>query len=256
MRRMLVAAALPLVLAASARADSLADTFARANAAYARGAYEQAVDEYQTLIDARVADPAVTYNLASAHARQGHYGQAIRYYERTLLLAPGDDSAEQALKLVRDALGEQQARERGEAIVAERPPLSSALFAGLHADTWAWLLLVSSWLACGAVLAMARARAEAQRIALGITSSVFFVLGAISGFGLWAKSDFGAEGTRAIVIQDRAALREGPDEAARMASELSEGEAVRILATDSRFAHIRLGRGGEGFVAKAAVGEI
>jgi tetratricopeptide (TPR) repeat protein len=247
---------LALAIGTGARADSLPEIFARGNAAYARGDYAKAIREYETLVEAGVRDAAVSHDLASAYGATGQYGAAIQYFERALREAPGDAAAERGLKLARDLLGERQARERGEALVAERPPLSSALFASFGENTLAAVLLVSSLLWSLLLLALARARGEATRIGLGIATG-FFVLGAlISGFGLWAKLEFGAEGRRAVVRVDRTPVREGPDPAARLAAELNEGESVRILAREGDFAQVRLGRGNEGFVPYRALGEI
>jgi len=251
-----LACALALWLTASARADSLRDTFTRGNAAYARADYAAAVREYETLLESGVADANVSYNLAAAYGSQGKYGQAIRYFERALREQPGDDGAERGLKLARDLLGERQVKQRGEAIVAERPPLSSAVFARVSEETLALGLLLSSALLGAALLALMFARAEAQRLGLGIGASAGLLFALLSGFGLWAKSDFGAAGARAVVIMEAAPVREGADLAARLSAELSEGESVRILAREGDFARVRLARGGEGYVLKSALGEI
>jgi tetratricopeptide (TPR) repeat protein len=239
-----------------ARADSLRDTLTRGNAAYARGDYSGAIREYETLLESGVSDASVSYNLAAAYGSQGKYGQAIRYFERALREQPGDDDAERGLKLARDLLGERQAKERGEAIVAERPPLSSAVFAAVSADTLALLLLVSSVLVGGALLLLAFVRAEAPRIGLGIGAAAGLLFALLSGFGLWVKADFGAPGARAVVISEAAQVREGPDGAARLSAELNEGESVRVLAKEGEFARVQLGRGGQGYVLRDAIGEI
>ena len=241
---------------ASARADSLAETFARGNAAYARGDYPAAIQAYETLLEAGVRDASVSYDLACAYGASGQYGAAIQHFERALREAPGDDAAERGLKLARDLLGERQARERGEAIVAERPPLSSALFASLGENTLAMALLVSCVLWSVLLVALTRARGEALRIGLGIATGFFVLSGLVSGFGLWAKLDFGAEGRRAIVRVDRAPVREGPAPEARLAGELNEGDSVRVLARDGEFAHVRMAQGREGYMPHSALGEI
>ncbi|HEX6239436.1 MAG TPA: tetratricopeptide repeat protein [Polyangiales bacterium] len=255
-RALVLLAALATLCATSARADSLSETFARGNAAYARGDFTSAIKAYETLLEAGVRDAAVSYDLACAYGASGQYGAAIQNFERTLREAPGDDAAERGLKLARDLLGERQARERGEAIVAERPPLSSALFASLAENTLAVALLVSSLLWSALLVALTRARAEAVRIGLGIATGFFVLAGLVSGFGLWAKLDFGAEGHRAIVRVDRAPVREGPALEARLAGELNEGESVRVLARDGEFAYVRMGQGREGYVPHTALGEI
>jgi tetratricopeptide (TPR) repeat protein len=253
---LLACLALCLIALSPARADSLRDTFARGNVAYARGDYADAIREYETLLESGVSDPSVSYNLAAAYGSQGKYGQAIRYFERALREQPGDDAAERGLKLARDLLGERQAKERGEAIVAERPPLSSAVFAAVSADALALALLVSAVIVGGALMLLASAQAEAARIGLGIGAGTGLLFALLSGFGLWVKADFGAPGTRAVVIMEAAQVRDGPDSAARLSAELNEGESVRILAKEGEFARVRLARGGEGYVLKEALGEI
>lgn len=245
-----------LLVAGSARADSLSELFARGNAAYARGDYRKAIQEYEALVEAGVRDAAVSYDLACAYGASGQYGAAIQFFERALREAPGDDDAERGLKLARDLLGERQARERGEALVAERPPLSSALFASLGENTLALTLLVSAALWSVLLVALTRARAEATRIGFGIATGFFVLTSLVSGFGLAAKLDFGAEGRRAVVRADHTPVREGPDPAARLAAELNEGESVRVLAREGEFAYVRVARGREGYVPRSALGEI
>ncbi len=241
--------------AASARADSLPEAFARGNAAFARGAYESAAHEYEALIEAGVDDPDVSFNLASAYGSIGRYGQAIRYFEHTLRLAPRDAEAREGLRVAREALGERQAQAQGEAIIQDRPPLSEAIFSAFSADGLALTLWVSIWLGALLVLVLARIRAEALRLGCGIGAALAFALALGSGLGLGAKADWGREGARAVILRERAAVREGPDDRARLAAELTEGEHVRVLAREGRFARI-LARGGRpGYVVGADVGE-
>jgi tetratricopeptide (TPR) repeat protein len=241
---------------ATARADSLHDVFVRGNAAYARGDYAAAVQEYTMLVEAGVQDAAVSYNLGCAYGALGQYGSAIRYFERSLRQAPGDDAVEQRLKLARDLLGERQAKERGEALVAERPPLSAAVFASVSENTLAAVLLIASALFSVALCMLAFARGEANRLGLGIATGTLFATSATAAFGLWAKNDFGAEGRRAVVVEAHAPLREGPDPAARLTAELNEGEGVRVLSNEGDFAHVQLSRGLTGYAPRSSIGEI
>jgi tetratricopeptide (TPR) repeat protein len=240
----------------SARADSLADVFARGNAAFARGDYAAAILEYEQLTDSGIDDPEVAFNLASSYGAAGQYGQAIRYFERTLRLAPGDGAAREGLRLARDSLGERQAQKSGEAIVVDRPPLTEAVFSYLSANTLAVLLLLTSWLGAGLLIGLSWVRLEAARLGVGIAAAVCFGLALLSAIGVGAKADWGRDGQRAVVIREGAALREGPDPSARLLGELSEGEAVRLLAREGRFARV-LARSGarDGADAEGAADE-
>jgi hypothetical protein len=235
--------------------DSLAATFARGNAAFAHGDYASAIAAYETLVEAGIDDADVSFNLASAHGSLGQYGQAIRYFERTLRLRPGEDAARAGLKRARDALGQRQALETGEAIVAERPPLTEALFGALTVDALALWLLVSAWLAAAAAVALLYVRAEGLRLSLGIFVTLTTVLSLVAGLGLSVRADFKGDGARAIVVHEHAPVREGPDEGARLWRELPEGSAVRVLKREGSFVRIRTGEH-EGYMHVADVGEI
>lgn len=253
-----------LLLATSARADSLPELFARGNGAFARGEHREAVRAYEALIEAGVDDADVSFNLASAYGSLDEYGQAIRYFERTLRVRPSDEGARTGLRAARDALGERQAQARGEAIVMDRPPLTEALFAWIHADGLAATLLIALWLAVGLFVVLRRmradgrgdARSEAVSLGLGIAAVLALALALVSALGLGAKLDWGRDGERAVIVRESTALREGPDDRARLLAELAEGEAVRVLAREGLFTRI-VARGEQaGYVRSELVGEI
>jgi tetratricopeptide (TPR) repeat protein len=243
-------------VATPGHADSLRDVFARGNAAYARGDYAAAVREYEALNDAGIDDPDLAFDLASSYGSLGRYGQAIRYFERTLRLSPRDAEARVGLRAARDALGEKQAQASGEAIVVDRPPLTEAVFSYLSSDTLAVLLLVSIWLASGLLIALPYVKLEGARLGIGIASALLFSLAAVSALGVGAKADWGRAGKRAVIVQETAAIREGPDDRARLLGELVEGEPVRVLGREGGFARV-LARGGrEAYVRSSELGEI
>jgi hypothetical protein len=245
-----------LVSSSTGRADSLRDVFTRGNAAYARGDFAAAVKEYEALNDAGIDDPDLAFNLASAYGALAKYGQAIRYFERSLRLSPGDAEARAGLKAARDALGEKQAQASGEAIVVDRPPLTEAVFSGLSEGTLSVLLLVSIWLASGLLVALSYVKIEGARLGVGIASAVLFSLALVSALGVGAKASFGRAGKRAVIVGETAAIREGPDDRARLLGELVEGESVRVLGREGAFARV-LARGErEAYVRVGDVGEI
>ena len=244
-----------LSLPLGAQADSLRDVFARGNAAHARGDYASAVREYEALVQSGIDDPDVCFDLASAYGALGKYGQAIRYFQHTLRLAPRDDGAREGLRLARQALGERQAQARGEAIVVDRPPLTEALFAPFTSDGLAIALLVAIWLATVLFLVLPSLRAEAVRLGVGIGSALALAVALFSALGVGAKADWGRAGQRAVVLRDAAAMREGPDDAARMIGELAEGEGVRVVARSGAYARVVARNEQTGYVRSEDVGE-
>jgi tetratricopeptide (TPR) repeat protein len=255
MKHVFIVALCMLVTTQALAENSLAQTFERGNRAFARGDYAASVEAYQTLIEAGVDDPDVSFNLASAHGALGHYGQAIRYFAHTLTLRPSDEAARAGEKRARDALGQRQALESGEAIVADRPPIGEALFGGITSDALAIVLLVGIWLFCAAAAALVYVRAEALRLSLGIATALSLAVTLAAGLGLSVKTDRDSEGARAVVLIEHAALREGPDELARLSRELPEGTSVRVLSREGGYARVRVGER-EGYMRAADVGEI
>jgi tetratricopeptide (TPR) repeat protein len=245
-----------LLLAASAHADSLQDVFTRGNAAFARADYDSAVKEYEALIEAGIDDPDLAFNLASAYGALGRYGQAIRYFDRSLRLDPGNAAARDGLRMARETLGERQARARGEAIVVDRPPLTEAVFSFFTANQLAWALLITAWLAVGLLLALPAARSEAMRLGFGIGAALLFASALASAIGVGAKADWGKPGMRALIVREGAPVREGPDDRATLLGELSEGEAVRLIAREGRFARILTNGEREAYVLGSDVGEL
>lgn len=259
MRIALIAISLSVlgVLSASrARAETLRDTFAAANRASAKGEFPLAIEGYERLLESGVDDPDVMFNLATTHAKAGHFGQAIRHFERTLLLSPSDDMARRDLEKAQKALGQKLASKTGEAVVATRPPLTEALFAPFRSQTLALSLLCAAWLLTMCLFALDRARTEASRLSLGIVAAVGVAGMALSATGLGVKSDWGKPGHRAIVIRDEAKMREGPDDHAVVSETLREGTLVRVLEREHAFVEIELLGARRGFVAAADVGEI
>lgn len=245
-----------LSLASNASAQTLKDSFAAANRASAKGDFARAIAGYEQLLESGVDDRDVTFNLATTHAKAGQFGQAIRYFERTLLLDPSDEPARADLEKAQKALGQKLASKTGEAVVATRPPLTEALFASLRAQSLALALLCSAWLLTLCLFVLDRTRAEAARLSLGIASALSIAVMAISAVGLGVKSDWGKPGRRALVIHDEAKLREGPDDHAQVSQTLREGTPVRVLQRDPAFVEIELPSSRRGFLAASDVGEI
>jgi tetratricopeptide (TPR) repeat protein len=242
--------------AGGAEAQQHSEIFQRANEAYFRGSYDDAVQGYRTLIESGFEDPDVAFNLATAYARQRRYGYAIRWFERALVLRPGDEGAEQGLAAARSALGRRRAEAQGEALVAMRPPLGEALVGPFSETFLAWLVLALDVLFFGILLAFRRVRREDARLALGIAAPIMCVLLVLASAGLAVRSGALEDGRPAVVLRENAPLHEGPDPRARHRGRAVEGERARILGRDGRWLHVRLASDREGWMPVDDIGAI
>jgi tetratricopeptide (TPR) repeat protein len=245
-----------LAPASPARAETLREVFERGNAAYFRGELEEAAQAYEQLIALGVEDPDVSFNLATAHARLGHYGQAIRYYERTLRLRPGDEAAEAALRTCRTTLGRRRAEREGEAEVSTAPPLGEAIFGSFSVDLLAWLSFGLNLLFFGLLLLRSLTRRDTLRLGLAIGAPIVGLLLVFFATGLSIRSGVFDEGEKAIVLREEAPLYEGPDPRSEVRRRVLEGERAAILGREGAYAHVRLSGGREGWLADEDVGEI
>jgi tetratricopeptide (TPR) repeat protein len=81
---------LPSICAAKPKANNPKATFAAADAAYAKGEYQQAIALYQKLTAQGYQSGPLYYNLGNAYYKTRATGQAVLYYEKARRLSPGD----------------------------------------------------------------------------------------------------------------------------------------------------------------------
>jgi tetratricopeptide (TPR) repeat protein len=246
----LVTLAAPCVAAA----DSLEEIFERANGAYFRGDFDTAAREYRRLIDLGVVDADVSFDLATAEARLGHYGAAIQYYEQAMWLRPGDDDAHEGLEAARSALGRRRAQSQGEAEVDSGPPLAEALFGSISRDVLAVATVVFDLVFFGVLIGLLFVERESARLGLGIAAPLVGIVLLVSGAGLALRSGWLEEGDPAVVLSERLALREGPDPEAAERHRALEGQRAWVTDRDGTWALVRVPSLGEGWVEAEHVG--
>jgi len=72
-------------------ASQIYDTMEKGNTFYRDGEYEQAIEEYNKLVDEGYLGTSLFYNLGNSYYRIGNIGLAILFYERALKLSPSDE---------------------------------------------------------------------------------------------------------------------------------------------------------------------
>jgi tetratricopeptide (TPR) repeat protein len=256
MRRCWVALAL-LTVATGAKAQtaersSLAEIFEAANVAASRGDYASAVSGYRSLLDAGVRDSDVYFNLGTVHAQSGDYPRAILNFERSLVVRPSDEKTEENLHEAERALEELRAEAEGEATIQRSESIGDALYGGVTEDALAYALLLANlcFFGCLAWAWLVRRRGT-WLIAISTTAGVLLVLSAL---GLGVKAGMLRDGPRAVALDDRVAVREGPDQRAKVRGEVRGGDRVQVVATDRDFVKLRVVRGLEGWAPASSVG--
>lgn len=245
-----------LVAPTPASARPLADFFRAGNEAGYRGDWSEAARHYEALVAARVDDPDVHFNLATAHAHAGELGRAVLGFERCLLLRTDDAAAAEGLAAARAALGRRRAEREGEATVQTRPPLVVALLEPWSEEFLAWLFFALDALVF-ALLAWRRyAQGEALRVGLLVAWPLAAFGGALALAAVLVKSEAFKEGRAGIVLHADAALLEGPTAQARERGAVHEAMDVRILEREGHYARVRVPGGRSGWMHEADVAAI
>jgi len=89
--RTLKLALLLLWFSGTALAQDPEQVFGTANALYQEARYEEARDQYESILANGFESAALYLNLGNTYVRLGHMGKAILYYERGLRLEPDDE---------------------------------------------------------------------------------------------------------------------------------------------------------------------
>jgi tetratricopeptide (TPR) repeat protein len=82
--------AVALLLSGFASAQTPEQIFMRGNAAYEQGDYAAAAEAYRTVLQYRIRDPRVEFNLGNAEFRLGHLGEDILDFESSVMMYPYD----------------------------------------------------------------------------------------------------------------------------------------------------------------------
>jgi tetratricopeptide (TPR) repeat protein len=245
-----------LACASGARAESLESIFNAGNEAFFRGDFDAAIGRYEALRSAGVHDPDVELNLATAHARKGQLGRAVLGFERALWLRPGDDAAEDGLLAARNLLAKGRADREGEAELRTRPPLAEALVRPFSADALALCALFLSTLSVACFAALGATRRSGVKLALAIAAPLAALGLLMVGGGLLVKLEVLREGEAAIVLEEGAPLREGPDDRAQVRKKALEGQAARILRREGRHVETVLETGARGWMDSKDLGRL
>ena len=235
---------LPLC-AASADTESVTALFNQGNQYYEGGKFDQAIAEYEKIVNLGVKNYQVFYNLGNSYFRQNQLGKSVLSYRRALVLKPGDDDTEANLTYVKlftlDKLEEQKIN-----------PLSNLLqwFLGLWSkDNLA--LLTSLFYILSVVLGIFMLLQGVKRYLLfGLIS--FSILFVISGTSLWAKIKVDSI-NYGVVVVTQAEVRSGPGQDYVLQFTGHEGLELKVDEQAVGWYRISLPNGIKGWIPKEAV---
>ena len=205
-----------VVSSAFAQSDT---EFAKANADYAAGHFQKAVNGYETLVRSGEWSANLFYDLGNAYFRVGDFGHAILNYERALALDRHHPEADANLRIVRD---EARALE-----MQSSWPERYFQFGSL--SQYSVVAAVAFWLGmfCVFRLIFGRRRSAAI-IALSILSFSTFV---IAAFAIYKLENGNNGRALAIVTGTGVEARFATADSANSVLALPPGSEIKILST-------------------------
>jgi hypothetical protein len=237
----------------SAEAIPTSELLSRSRAAAQRGDWNTSARSLEELVAAGVDDNTVLYDLGTAYANAGRYGEAIWRLEQVVRRQVFDGDAQHNLRATRLRLAHRDAERSGRAVAETSLPLKTALAEVLPMDS-AVALAVLAQLAVIASLWLARKRkGEAARIG-GVASAA--LAGAIAAFALAVLVARTSVEPASIVLRDGVRLLNAPAEDAIAGESVREGERVVFVEKQGTFARVRTVEGKVGWVRARDVGAL
>lgn len=240
---------LPLLSLADAQEDVL---LAKGNSLYTKGAYAQALETYQKILNKDQQSVVVYFNMGNASFKLGDLPSALLYYEKAHRLAPNDEDIKANIRFVNSKTVDK---------VEELPVFflnswwtsvillfSLTIFAVLSL----FFILVGSGLL---ILYFFSHELLLKKISF-YAAIVLFVVGVFTVFVASQQQDYQAAHQEAIVFATPVTVKSAPSETSRSLFVLHEGAKVTLGEKNNGWSRIRLANGNEGWMKNADFREI
>lgn len=225
------------------------ESFRQGNQAYTEGAYQQAIDHYETILDSGVASASLYYNLGNAYFQLEMKGMARLNYERARRLNPGNDAILHNINLLKESIP-------GEDHILPKPRVLEwrDYFTGLQRpDAWAWTAIIL-------VLVLAVSLAAVYMTPFPARKKLFLAIAAVFLLGILASiyaagRQYHLEYVKqhAVVMEDNVAARSAPGDNGQELFILPEGIKVEVNTTMNSWLEIRLPDGHTGWLPDKSV---
>ena len=218
--------------------------FNRATEAYNVGEYQTAVDSYLEILDNGKHSAELYYNLGNAYYKLNQIAPSIYYYEKALLLNPGDaeisNNLAYAQNMTLDAIDKMP--ETGLAKIY-------ANFIGLLSfDQWGYAAIIFMILFVVLYIAFYYFRYSSRK-RIAFVSSIICLLIAIASvvFAFLQYNKFSSD-MPAIVFASEVSVKSEPNKRSQEAFTLHEGTKVSVLDELNEWKKIRLSDGTTGWI--------
>lgn len=220
--------------------------FDQANQLYNDGKYEQAVEKYQAILNAKFESPELYYNLGNAYAKLDELGEAVYFFEKAKKIAPDDEDIQNNLAFVQNMVVDD---------ITPLPKIGLDAFlnktsALLNVNQWAKFAVGMSLLfILMFLLYYFTYQSLLKRIFFtGILLSIFLFSGSL--YFAFHQDNYLKNNQEAIVFATEVTIKSEPLDDSENIFLLHEGTKVVVLETVDNWNKIKLADGKLGWIKK------
>ncbi len=226
--------------------------FDSANAAYARGEFEKAIDRYESLVRENTVSPELYYNLGNAYYKTNSIGLAILNYERAKKIFPDDEDLKINLRL---------ANQKAEDKIDAAPQLfltewKNGIINIFDESTWSLIcIFLFAASLCLIALYILSEKGTVKKIGF-FGGTVLLILSAVTFLIAGNKYEVTKNSSDAIVISGTATITGSPNEKGTKLFILHEGTKVVITGENEDWTEIRIANGNVGWIRSKLIEKI
>lgn len=218
--------------------------FDSANAAYAKGNYEKAIELYESLVNTNLISAELYFNLGNAHYKSNNIGLAILNYERAKKLNPDDEDLNMNLKF---------ANQKTEDKIDAAPQLflsewKNGIIDIFDEKSWSILciLIFASSLFLFGLYILSHSNGLKKFGFFG--GALLLIITIFTFFIAQNKYELTKNSSDAIVISGTATITGSPNEKGTKLFILHEGTKVIITEEQSEWTEIKIANGNVGWI--------
>jgi len=227
-------------------------TIANANKAYSNGAYTEAAELYQKVINQGLCSADLYYNLGNTYFKMNDFAKAILFYERAKRLDPGNEDIEFNLNVANTKISDK---------IEPLPEMFyKRWFSGLvqlfTPDGWAVFSIIM-FISClaGFILYLVSHVLVLRKVGFWYAISSFIIFLFVMIFA-WSGYQMTTSAHDAIIFAPTITVKSSPDEKSTDLFVLHEGAKVKLLDQISGWYEIKLANGSVGWLPIASLEKI
>lgn len=228
------------------------DLFEKGKEQYKAENFQEALNTWTKIIDNGSHSSELYFNLGNAHYKLNNIGPSIYYYEKALLLNPGDSDIKNNLAFARNATID----------VVE--PLPETFFKQWYKNVsgvltfegWARSAVVFSILAVGFFLLYYFSIAESRKRFYFVAAVLLMISMLISLVIAFKTFDDAQKDRPAIIFAESSEVKSEPNMGSENAFVLHEGTKVQVIASDGDWMRILLADGKDGWIPSEDLKEL